>query len=48
MLVNGEVPLREIIDLGATYVGNNEGNGAASPHRKEDPMDQAKRKVDAP
>ena len=28
MLVNGEVLLREIIDLGATYVGNSEGNGA--------------------
>jgi RNA polymerase primary sigma factor len=28
MLVNGEVLLREIIDLGATYVGNREGNGA--------------------
>ncbi len=28
MLVNGEVLLREIIDLGANYVGNSEGNGA--------------------
>ncbi len=28
MLVNGEVLLREIIDLGATYIDNREGNGA--------------------
>ena len=27
-LVNGEMLLREIINLGAAYVGNSEGNGA--------------------